>query len=113
MSTYRVIFQVARAGADFHAAVMRNVRNVHAELEDVTIRVIAHGAGIELVTGASAERAAVLEAVEAGVDVGACQNTLNRKGIPESELLAGVRVVPAGLAEIVRLQHEGWAYIHP
>lgn len=113
MSPYRVVFQLARAGTEFHEAVLRNVRNVAADLDDVAIRLIAHGEGIEFVTGQTVGHAALREALEAGVDVQACRNTLRRKEIPESTVLPGVRLVPAGLAELVRLQHEGWSYIHP
>ena len=112
MSAYQVVFQVAREGAEFHEAVVRNVRNVTAELDDVAIRIIAHGDGIEFATGRTAANAGVRAALEVG-EVLACQNTLRRKEIPESEVLPGVRLVRAGLAELVRLQHGGWAYIHP
>lgn len=113
MSAYQVVFQAPREGAEFHETVLRNVRNVAAELDDVAIRILAHGDGIELATGRTAASAAVRAALESGVEVLACQNTLRRKGIPESEVLPGVRLVRAGLAELVRLQHDGWAYIHP
>lgn len=113
MAEYRVVFQVPQAGAEFHETVLRNVRNVGAELGDVAIRVLAHGAGIEFTTGRTAASAGVVEVIESGVEVFACRNTLRRKEIPEDELLPGVQVLPAGLAALVRWQHEGWAYIHP
>ncbi|WP_338600376.1 DsrE family protein [Saccharopolyspora sp. SCSIO 74807] len=113
MSVYQVVFQVPRDGAEFHETVVRNVRNVAAELGDVAIRVIAHGDGIEFATGRTAAASGVRAALDAGVEVLACQNTLRRKEIPETEVLSGVRLVRAGLAELVRLQHDGWAYVHP
>lgn len=84
-----------------------------AELGDVAIRVLAHGPGIEFTTSRTAASAGVVEVIESGVEVFACRNTLRRKDIPENELLPGVQVIPAGLAALVRWQHEGWAYIHP
>lgn len=113
MSTYRVVFQLARPTIEFHEAVLRNVRNVVAELDDVTICLIAHGEGIGLATGATVDPSAVRELLDAGADIVACRNTLRRKHIPEADVLPNVRLVPAGLAELVRLQHDGWAYIHP
>lgn len=113
MSAYQVVFQVPREGAEFHETVVRNVRNVGVELDDVAIRVVAHGDGIEFATSRTAASTDVRAALEAGVEVLACQNTLRRKEIPEDEVLPGVRLVRAGLAELVRLQHDGWAYIHP
>lgn len=113
MSTYRVVFQVPTAGPEFFETVLRNVRNVAAELDDVAVRVVAHGDGIEFATNRSSAEPAVRAALESGVEVWACQNTLQRKGIASDEVLSGVRIVRAGLAEIVRLQHDGWAYVHP
>ncbi|MBK0868764.1 DsrE family protein [Saccharopolyspora sp. HNM0986] len=113
MSAYQVVFQVPREDTGFHETVVRNVRNVTAELDDVAICIIAHGDGIEFATGRTAASVGVRAALESGVEVVACQNTLRRKEIPEVEVLPGVRLVRAGLAELVRLQHNGWAYIHP
>lgn len=113
MTAYQVVFQVPREGAEFYETVLRNVRNVGAELGDVTIRIIAHGEGIEFATGRTTASSGVQAAIDAGVEVLACQNTLRRKEISENEVLPGVRLVRAGLAELVRLQHDGWAYIHP
>lgn len=113
MTAYHVVFQVPREGAEFYETVLRNVRNVGAELDDVAVRIIAHGDGIEFATGRTTADSGVQAALESGVEVLACQNTLRRKDIPESEVLPGVQLVRAGLAELVRLQHDGWAYIHP
>lgn len=113
MTAYQVVFQVPKDGAEFYETVVRNVRNVGTELDDVAIRIIAHGDGIEFATGRTTTSSGVQAAMKAGVEVLACQNTLRRKEIPESEVLPGVQLVRAGLAELVRLQHDGWAYIHP
>jgi intracellular sulfur oxidation DsrE/DsrF family protein len=41
----------------------------------------------------------------------ACENTLKRKSIPREDLLPGVGAVDSGVAEVVRRQEAGWAYI--
>lgn len=113
MAAYRVVVQVPREGVEFYETVLRNVRNLGAELGDVAIRIIAHGNGIEFATARTAASSGVQAVLDAGVEVLACQNTLRRKEIAQSEVLPGVQLVRAGLAELVRLQHDGWAYIHP
>lgn len=90
-----------------------SAQNAAAELEDVALRPVVDGEGIDFVTGHAAGSAAVYAALESGVDMIACQSTLRRRNIPEHAVLPGVRLLPAGLAEFVRLQHAGWAYAHP
>jgi len=51
---------------------------------------------------------------EAGVHFVACQNALKAKEVDVSELPPGVKTVPAGILELVRLQQEdGCAYVKP
>lgn len=39
------------------------------------------------------------------------KNTMKRKNIQKSQLLPNVGTVPAGLAELVRKQSQGWSYL--
>lgn len=114
MSTYRVIFQVAESDPKLHEAALRNVRNVALDLgPGAQLALVAHGAGIGLVTGQSGFEEQVGELVKTGVEVLACRNTMTRQQISEDRLLPGVEMVTSGLGEIVRRQHEGWAYVRP
>lgn len=111
---YRVVFQVAEPDATLHEAALRNVRNTAADLgADAQVAVVAHGPGIGLVTGDTGLDDQVGELVKDGVEVLACRNTLKRFDIPVERLLPGVETVTAGIGEIVRRQHEGWAYVRP
>ncbi len=111
---YRVIFQVSDPDANTHETALRNIRNTAADLgDDASVAVVAHGPGIGLLTGATGFEDQVGEIVKSGIEVLACRNTLNRLSIPVEDLLPGVEVVSAGIGEIVRRQHEGWAYVRP
>ncbi len=111
---YRVIFQVSDPDPKTHETALRNIRNTAADLgDDASVAVVAHGPGIGLLTGATGFDDQVGEIVKSGVEVLACRNTLNRLSISVEELLPGVEVVSAGIGEIVRRQHEGWAYVRP
>jgi hypothetical protein len=108
------VFQVSEAEPEKLAAVVRNVKNVMAALgEGVGIEVVAHGEGIIAVLHESPIASELPELLDAGVLVVGCANTLQRKSIPEDRLASGVRLVPAGIAEIVEKQWAGWAYIRP
>lgn len=51
--------------------------------------------------------------VESGVTVAVCHNAMNSHGITEAQLQPGLSVVPAGVFELAKRQHEGYAYIKP
>ncbi|GEP71872.1 sulfur reduction protein DsrE [Lentilactobacillus rapi] len=47
------------------------------------------------------------------VEFHACQNAMNSHTIKKDQLPAGVQVVPAGVADLVKLQEAGYSYIKP
>ena len=51
--------------------------------------------------------------MQKGLSVRLCRNALNSFGVSQDALLDGLDIVPAGIAELVRLQKEGFAYIKP
>lgn len=109
---YRVVFQLDDANPDKHEAVLRNVRNTVADLgPDVSVLVVAHGPGLGLLTGASGFADQLAGLVGQGVAFAACGNTMRRQEVPESALLPDVTVVSSGIGEVVRRQHDGWAYV--
>jgi intracellular sulfur oxidation DsrE/DsrF family protein len=86
----------------------------------VKIVAVAFGAGVDfLLKGAKdkngAEYAtAVGDLTLAGVEFRVCNNTLTQRNIDPKRLIDDVRIVPAGVAEIARLQaKEGFVYIKP
>jgi intracellular sulfur oxidation DsrE/DsrF family protein len=48
---------------------------------------------------------------EAGVDITACSNSLDRFGYSAANLAPGVTTVPAGVTELVRAQQRGDTYL--
>ncbi len=46
-----------------------------------------------------------------GVEFKVCKNSLKAFHIDQNDLITGVTPVPAGVAELVRKQNQGWAYI--
>lgn len=63
--------------------------------------------------GDSDDGAAMGELNAKGVRIAACGNALKGRGIEPGRLYPFVRVVPAGVAELVARQAEGYAYIKP
>lgn len=112
MTRYRVIFQVAEPDPHLHETALRNVRNTAADLgPEAEVALVAHGQGIGLLTGETGFAEQVSDLTEKRIEVLACNNTLTRLDIPQDRLLPGVEIVTSGIGEIVRRQHEGWAYV--
>jgi intracellular sulfur oxidation DsrE/DsrF family protein len=115
----KVVYQFSE-GLDQASNGLRNIAN-HMNADPSTkIVAVALGAGVDfLLQGAKdkngAEYAtAVGDLVLAGVEFRVCNNTLKRRNIDPSRLIADTKIVPAGVAEIARLQSkEGFAYIKP
>lgn len=82
--------------------------------DNVKVAILAYGAGVRamLREGApAAERVASLRDYE--VEFLACGNTLDAIGKTPADLLPGVAVVTAGIAEIVERTLKGWHYVVP
>jgi intracellular sulfur oxidation DsrE/DsrF family protein len=109
-----VVVHLAEAGAERQSAVLRNVLNLRADLgPDVAVELVAHGPGVELLTGESGLREAVSGLGSAGVRALACRNTLAARGLTPEDLLPDVGTVGSGVGHLARRQLEGWAYVRP
>lgn len=106
------VFHHARR--DQAAAALANVENL-LDVDNVdveTVSVVVNGDAVHTLTRGSEHADRVLELAEAdGVEFLACSNSLESRDISADDLLAGVDTVPAGIGAIVRLQHEGYAYV--
>lgn len=115
----KVVYQFSE-GLEQASNGLRNIKN-HIEADpSAKIVVVALSSGVDfLLAGAKdkngAEYAnAVADLQLAGVEFRACNNTLKRRNIDPQRLIADVKIVPAGVVEIARLQaKEGFAYIKP
>lgn len=101
-------------------AALRNIKNHLQASPDARIVVVTHSTGIDfLLKGAQdANGNSYLPAIEElktrGVDFRVCNNTLKARKIDATAVVAEATIVPAGVAEISRLQaREGFGYIKP
>lgn len=82
--------------------------------EKVHMRIVAYYHGIRTVLKREREFAPRVDALQQyGVEFVACGNTMQTKNIQPSELIDGVEIVSAGIAEIIERSAEGAVYIHP
>jgi intracellular sulfur oxidation DsrE/DsrF family protein len=55
----------------------------------------------------------VSAAVDSGVKIVACQNTMRAKKLTKADMNAKIGYVPSGVVELVERQEEGYSYIRP
>lgn len=113
---HKIVFELTSDGSDQWEAVLNNVDNVRKALgpDSTQVEVVMHAKGIGLAlseTDAADLQRRVSELARAGVVFAACANTLEKRNLSREALLPQAVVVDSGVAEIVRKQEQGWAYI--
>jgi len=111
-----IAIHVSADGITDWQQALNNVSNLYGDESVPTpadrINVVVNGPGVRFLLRTSPEAERVARLTEAGVRVKACGNSLSRFGHDESELVAGIEVVPAAVAELVRLQQESSSYLN-
>ncbi|HVL20579.1 MAG TPA: DsrE family protein [Amaricoccus sp.] len=105
---------------DYYKHFLGNVRNhINAVGRDnIELVVVAHGDGLSMLSEAETDPdlAGKIDALKAdGVRFLICANTLRSRNITLDQLYEATDadVVPSGVAEIARLEQQGFVYLHP
>ena len=89
---------------------VENLREIYGA-DNLELEIVALGLGIGVLKLESTQGPRVADALKAGVHVSACEVTMRRQKLVREDMLPGIGYVPAGLGQIIKRQHEGWAYI--
>ncbi|WP_018230095.1 DsrE family protein [Methyloversatilis universalis] len=113
-----VVYHINDAAAA--RGLLGNVQNHLNASPDIRIHVVSNGRGVDFLLrdALDAEGKAYAPAVQAlasrGVAFKVCRNTLKARSLTDEAVLTEASVVPAGVAEVARLQlDEKAAYIKP
>ncbi|HEX9397956.1 MAG TPA: DsrE family protein [Burkholderiales bacterium] len=111
----RVIFQVSDNDPAKWNLALNNARNVQQDLgkDNVEIEIVAYGPGLGMLKAESAVAARLAAALDAGVGLLACENTMQNTKVTRADMYGGIRYVQAGVTHLMKRQQEGWAYIRP
>lgn len=110
----KVVMQVSDANPATWNLALNNVKNFQAATKgQAKIEIVAYGPGIGMLTADSEVADRVSEAVDSGVKVAACGNTMKAKNLTKADMNAKVDIVPGGVVEIVTREMEGYSYIRP
>ena len=112
---YKVVIHVSDNDPAKWNLALNNARNIQADLGagNVEIEIVAYGPGIGMLKLESPAGSRIADAAKAGIKVTACENTMRGQKLTKDDMLAGISYVPAGVTEIMKKQHEGWAYLRP
>ena len=111
---HKIVFQFTNANDTLQQkAFVRQLENITAHWPNAKYEVVVYNQGVDLVMKNNTKYQARLQALKSkGVNFVVCENTLKNRKISKDafpEVLVGF--VPAGIAEIVEKQEEGWSYI--
>ena len=112
---YRVVFHVTENNTQKWNIVLNNVSNIQHDLgkRNVTVEIVTHGPGIEMLKAESKVAARLAQALDNGVVLDACENTMRNAGVTRADMYAGVSFVPSGVTHILKREREGWLYLRP
>ena len=115
-SKHRVVFQLDEPeGAAWDSLVkhVNNTRDALAKDGGSQVEVVFWGAGLNMLRKTNtAYEARLKQLSDDGVTLSACRNAMRVMNAKTEDLLPFASEVDSGIAEIVRKQESGWAYIH-
>jgi len=112
---YQIVFHVSENNPQNWQLAFNNALAVQRNLgkENTEIEIVAIGPGLKMLGNESQTADRVTQALDKGIDVVACGETMTATKTSKADLVGGVRVVPGGIIEIADRQRAGWVYIKP
>jgi intracellular sulfur oxidation DsrE/DsrF family protein len=113
---HHAVIQLTEPAGEAWDALIVHATNMRLALEKdggVQIEVVFFGSGIDMLRKTNliyADRLTKL--AEKGVILAACQNAMLARDLKTEDLFPFATQVDAGVAEVVRKQEAGWAYLH-
>ena len=114
----KLVIQVSTDDPRTQKIALNNAVNLQKlyGIDNVIIEIVAYGPGLGLLTKKSKQASRVESLALQDITFSACENTMSKvtkKTGNAPVLLEGVTSVNAGVARIMELQQQGYAYIRP
>jgi len=115
---HKLVIQVSSKDPLTQKIALNNAVNLQKlyGMDNVAIEVVAYGPGLSLLTTKSTEADRVKSLALQNITFSACGNTMakiEKKTGKKPQLVEGVGTVNAGVARIMELQEQGYAYLRP
>jgi len=110
-----LVMQVSDDSPKTWNQALNNARNVQKELgkENVDLHIVVYGNGIGMLKLDSEVGGRVKQAVDGGITVVACENTMKARKLTRADMLPYSGYVKGGIVEIIQRQRDGYAYVRP
>jgi intracellular sulfur oxidation DsrE/DsrF family protein len=111
----KVVFQVSDNDSGKWNLTLNNAFNAQREFgaDKIDIEIVAYGPGINMLKFDSSVSGRIMEALQKGIRIEACQNTMRGMKLTPKDMLPNIGYVPSGVGEIIMKEQEGYAYIRP
>jgi uncharacterized protein len=111
----KLVIQVSENDPATWNLALNNAKNIQKDVgkDNVELEIVVFGPGINMLKAESEVAARVNEAIDSGVQVMACQNTMRSQKLNKEDMNAKVGYVPSGVVEIMQRQQKGYAYLRP
>ena len=110
---YKAVFQVTDNDAQKWNLTLGNAHNLQNDLgaKNVTIEIVAFGPGIAMFKLGSECTDKIVDALNNGVTMSICENSMRGHQWKHEDMLAGISYVPAGVSAVVQREAAGYAYV--
>ena len=111
----KVVFQVSDNDPARWTLLFNNAGNLQADVgaANVDMEIVAYGPGLAMLRAGSPVAQRVTAALQSGVKVVACQNTMKAQQLTQADMLTDIGYVPSAVVELMQKQQQGYAYIRP
>ncbi len=113
---YKAAYQL---NSDDDAKIKGTLRNIENALSDarltgkLKIELVVHGAGIKAFMKGGPYEDELKTLKQKGVILAECLNTMKERNVTKDQLYDFIGFVPSGNGELIILEQQGWAVIHP
>ncbi len=113
---HHVVFQMSEGEGAAWGSLVLHVNNTMKSLSDdggSQVEVVFYGPGLSMLTKTNtAFEERLKQLSDSGVRLVACRNAMKMRNVKTEDLFPFAGEVDSGIAEMVRRQEAGWAYIH-
>src|SRR5450432_3360320 len=113
---HHVVFQVSEPDGDAWGSLVLHVNNTIKSLAEdggSQVEVVFYGLGLNMLAKTNTAYEEPLKQLsDRGVKLVACRNAMKMRKVKTEDLFPFAGQVDSGIAEMVRRQEAGWAYIH-
>ena len=111
----KLIMQVSDADPAKWNLALNNAKNVQQAYgaDKVDVEIVVYGPGIAMLKSDSVSAGRIDEAKKANITILACENTMKNNKLTKDDMLPDTSYVAVGVAQIIKRQREGYAYVRP